>query len=597
MRFTPSIEVAITVPATAHSQIILGRVASRNLTHVKQVRNDMHDLQSQTMYRSNMLHLLRSTCRNLEDGDRLVQNFRDLVENLERKGAVAIPTEHQPDISGNPTLDGMWQAVLNGEDAYQGRWLPTHCGPRELCTIIDHLLHPLLIALLAYQMGGPINAAKSAHAHQWRRPTDPIDPQDTQNFYMESEHGGVFDIHRLTFVWEQHSEESRGPSGSHHIFLNGNGIHSNLLKTASCITSQISTPVAILYNSKTSAIFYDCQESDAVRNSISLDFHIETTSNDVLALLENPDRTDIDISSRSLNDLILEFPVRQYGNHFHDRLFSDASLQAILDKLAAIDISPASPSPQLPQQVSLRRMEAYESENRSRRPLNIDMEHDVRVSGPYPSIAYFVRSLTLKSRRDMHLGLGWDLFPRNTIDENRERARKYLRDMPVELLHRRLELYAEVLLPTTYTACDLLSTEQLQVLSRVIENRCNELIGNGYVDPDLVLNSMAPFAAALGKALNGPKEFQRGMDACADELSCQYYRTRCLYLFWCADWLVNHHNRITPGPFMLFSMNETEMVKSKQEIASVARVLLRNWVAWGLVVEKFTSHFRFTRNM
>jgi hypothetical protein len=570
MRFTPSIEVAITVPATAHSQIILGRVASRNLTHVKQVRNDMHDLQSQTMYRSNMLHLLRSTCRNLEDGDRLVQNFRDLVENLERKGAVAIPTEHQPDISGNPTLDGMWQAVLNGEDAYQGRWLPTHCGPRELCTIIDHLLHPLLIALLAYQMGGPINAAK---------------------------HGGVFDIHRLTFVWEQHSEESRGPSGSHHIFLNGNGIHSNLLKTASCITSQISTPVAILYNSKTSAIFYDCQESDAVRNSISLDFHIETTSNDVLALLENPDRTDIDISSRSLNDLILEFPVRQYGNHFHDRLFSDASLQAILDKLAAIDISPASPSPQLPQQVSLRRMEAYESENRSRRPLNIDMEHDVRVSGPYPSIAYFVRSLTLKSRRDMHLGLGWDLFPRNTIDENRERARKYLRDMPVELLHRRLELYAEVLLPTTYTACDLLSTEQLQVLSRVIENRCNELIGNGYVDPDLVLNSMAPFAAALGKALNGPKEFQRGMDACADELSCQYYRTRCLYLFWCADWLVNHHNRITPGPFMLFSMNETEMVKSKQEIASVARVLLRNWVAWGLVVEKFTSHFRFTRNM
>jgi hypothetical protein len=588
------IELTTTVPATDCLQIVLGRVASRDLTHAKRPRTDKRELHTQNVYRSNFLHLLQSSCREPEDGDKLILKFRNLAENLERTGAVAIPTKHQ---TYDPTvcnLGDMWQVVIGCDGVYDGKWLPVNCGLTQLVHVFDNLLDPLLIALLAYQMGGPINAANTAHAHQWKPPTKPTSPHDAQNFHMEGEHGDVLHSHRLTLVWEEHGEESRSPSGSHHIFLNGSGLHSQVLKTACLSSNEASTPVAIIYNSKTAALVYDCQKPDTVRNSISLDFQVETTPDDVLELLADPYETEINISSTSLVDLILNFPVRGYSTCFHNHLFSPASLQAIANKLASIEISPAPPFSPLSQHVFLRHPDAYGSRKRSRRPLNINMGHDVCISGPHPSLALFIQSLSLRARRDMHSGLGWDLFPHDIMEENRERARKYLRDMPAILVTKRLELYAQVLVSTTYTAHDLLSTDQLQILSRMIEHRCNEFIGNGYVDPDLVLNSMPPFAAALGKALNGPKEVDQVTRTCVDELSCQYYRTRCMYLFWCADWLANHHDRLAPGPFMLMKISEADRQKSQEEIMSMAKVLLRNWVAWGLILEWFPPQFRIT---
>jgi hypothetical protein len=45
---------------------------------------------------------------------------------------------------------------------------------------------------------------------------------------------------------------------------------------------------------------------------------------------------------------------------------------------------------------------------------------------------------------------------------------------------------------------------------------------------------------------------------------------------------------------MLMKISEADRQKSQEEIMSMAKVLLRNWVAWGLILEWFPPQFRIT---
>ena len=63
------------------------------------------------------------------------------------------------------------------------------------------------------------------------------------------------------------------------------------------------------------------------------------------------------------------------------------------------------------------------------------------------------------------------------------------------------------------------------------------------------------------------------------------YCTRSLYLFWCADCLARYPVRLKRGSIMLREVRDVKIVKLREEATHIAKVLLKNWVAWTLFVE------------
>jgi hypothetical protein len=143
----------------------------------------------------------------------------------------------------------------------------------------------------------------------------------------------------------------------------------------------------------------------------------------------------------------------------------------------------------------------------------------------------------------------------------------------------------------------LVSTANLQKYAKMLEQRCLELIGIGFTDDAHRLPSMAALVCAVGNAIHGLKEVQVVTDPWIEESDLQVYRTRCLYLFWCADWLVCYLVKPVAGPFM--AIDEDRAIAGARnlgkEVRQIATVLLRNWVAWGLFVEGLPQGGFFVR--
>jgi hypothetical protein len=183
-----------------------------------------------------------------------------------------------------------------------------------------------------------------------------------------------------------------------------------------------------------------------------------------------------------------------------------------------------------------QRVKAYKHENHSKIPPAIlSMEKDIPISGKYSSTAIFLNHVCFKARRDVHLPLGWDLFPYDTADDGREWARKHLRDSTGERVSQRLAQYSSALMKTPHTTHDLLSTMQLQSLANSIHKRCLELPRDGYIDSLSMLPSVPSLAFALGAAVNGSKEIDITEEPWVDDADSQIFRTRCSYLSLCAD--------------------------------------------------------------
>ena len=83
-------------------------------------------------------------------------------------------------------------------------------------------------------------------------------------------------------VWETRDGKTRGPSGNHSVFLTGETQPQQLVAVSAQDQDHTYSPVTILYDSSGAALYYDCQDLDAVRKSISLDFHLNViTDNDI----------------------------------------------------------------------------------------------------------------------------------------------------------------------------------------------------------------------------------------------------------------------------------------------------------------------------
>jgi hypothetical protein len=166
--------------------------------------------------------------------------------------------------------------------------------------------------------------------------------------------------------------------------------------------------------------------------------------------------------------------------------------------------------------------------------------------------------------------------------------------MPGLSVNQRLEYYAKVIIGSPYTAGDLLFTPRLQRLANSIETCTYERINSGFIDPINVLSSIPSFAGALGQVINGEKEYGKFPQMQVRQYDLQLSRTRCLNLFWCADYMAHLHSKAVPRPCMFKEVSKQEMDAGRTQMAWAARMSVRDWVDWGLVGDMMPPELTIT---
>ncbi|KAH7070579.1 hypothetical protein BKA63DRAFT_579202 [Paraphoma chrysanthemicola] len=506
-------------------QIITDRIASHLKTRSVSERPSSQATERKSAYRNAVLKVLRQACTETEHANVLVDRFSNLAASLERVKGLVLPTKCS-DYHGEH--DALMGGVHGEKHAHGGRLRADRLSSEWLRTI---LTEPLNIALLSFHMGGPIKATSTAYySHQWKLPQLPASLENT--IHTEGDVGDVFDDHRLTLVHETREGGLSGVSGTHHLFWSGDVSPRGLKPAKVNPTPSVQSPVVIIYDSRNAALVYECQDPEATRCSISLDFHLNSPACDFLQVLENPEHDEIALSRLTLGDLLTTYAVPDYDERFRRLLFSPDSLDSIIKRLKDIEVDQAEVLRSPVRPAVEHRIDACKSENQSKIPPSIilGMATNVRISGSHSSAAMFFDQVSLKVRRDVQLPIGWDLFTQDVGDNIREWARTQLRDNTGERVPQRLAEYLPALMRKSYTPLDLLSTQRLQSLANSVHERCLELACDGYIDSRSMVPSVASFAFALGTAKNGTKEIDGNAEPWVDEVDCQIFRTRCLHL-------------------------------------------------------------------
>lgn len=535
MKRTHAFHAAVQVPPSLVGRAVTDRVACRRHTRILEERPQGAGISTRKLkYRRDMLDTLLSACKQTkafaerENAVPLVQKFLVLAQTLESSKAVAfsLGIADSVEIAASTTAEKVAASLYSSPElASSSLDRPT---PKP---VQKDFLHPLWVALLAFKLGGPINAASTTHQHEWRLPSEKT--RDTPSFYSEGDFVNMFEDLRIAVIWETRDGEAAGPSGNHTVFLTGDATPRPLV-TLGTQDNAASSPITILYDCGHAALYYDCDDPDVIRNSISADLHLNAISDEDIQLL-NGSPSDVLRGKLSLTELVTNFPIAKYATHFHNLLFDSVSLNAILATLGTLDVPPAPTIPKIGRCLLEERFETYKKDNWAHLPLEIKrMETDVYLEGTYPTAADFLNGVVLKARRDVHLPVGVKLFPQSPLDEISEEARKFIRDLPGDLISTRMAYYASALIDSAYTIGDLIPTANLHKFAELVERRCLELIGIGFIDDESRLSSMAALASAFGNAVDGLKEVQMVAEPWIEGLDLQVYRTRCLYLFWCA---------------------------------------------------------------
>ncbi|KAL5113257.1 hypothetical protein ACEQ8H_008873 [Pleosporales sp. CAS-2024a] len=528
----PAFVAGIDLATASIRNIITNRIASRKLTRETRKRCDERGSKDIQEYQQNILVMLRNAS-TAENGEELAQKFRLFAERLENAKAISIALQCQAsDEAEGKDLQDAWLSLLGGDTAYDGKSFacPDELGAEPSAS--QGLFHPLLIALLAYQMGGAVNAVFTARGHQWRLPEQADCATGLENFHQEGGQEDILSDHRMTLVWEEHDNKARAVSGTHHVFLGREAVQSHILQTACAMgADRMTTPSTVLYNPRSATIIL---------------------------------------------------------------VFGQDSLVAILNKLSTLTVPDAPARPfQSKTSSLLKRQELYNEDNKANIPHSVlNLPVNIRLSSADTSSPadFFLRA-TFRARRDVHMALGADMMPQNAIEDHRECARRYVRDMPPTLVVRRLGMYANDLCRMPYAPRDMMEPPHLHRLAKIIENFALQVMATGCVDDTFVLISLPCFVNALGGALDGPNATCTDDPLLIDEVDIQIYQTRCLYLFWCADWLRWYLENMKQGPVPLPTLDFT-VAGVRGTMAMVSRMLLRNWAAWARIAEEVSQELR-----
>ncbi|OAL52949.1 hypothetical protein IQ07DRAFT_584949 [Pyrenochaeta sp. DS3sAY3a] len=222
----------------------------------------------------------------------------------------------------------------------------------------------------------------------------------------------------------------------------------------------------------------------------------------------------------------------------------------------------------------------------------------VPVSGLYTNSKEFLTTLIVKAKSEACLSLGsnlqtWDI----------EAAKGFFENLLDEVYSDRLNDHAAVLTKEEYSDRDLLPTTVMCEAAEAIHKDCQILIALGCRDADSIMPCVAALALSLGKALHENKA-EHTAEAPAvpstQSLDFQVFGTRCLYLFWCAEWLSGYlvgsrEENEEKGMIKYMESAIWNMAAVRRSTACIAGSLLRNWVAWRMFTEEATAQGWFDK--
>lgn len=356
--------VTIDVPENIRGGTVTDRIACHCHTHtLADVPKDPRTT-VRARYQQYVRDVISAACKALykECSVDLVERFVALAQMLDSAKAVGflfgVANEDEPmeETVEKDLVAGAYSTPV--DNTRQGNYSTSKSGD-------ESFLHPLLIALLAFQLGGPVNAAFTTYVSEWRLPD--ATSSDVQAFYSEGDAGGFFNTFRVTKVWENREGKTTGPSGSHSVFLTGDNKPQSLVSTTAHLREGSSSPVTILYDSRDAALYYGCQDPYAVRRSVSADFHLNTMTDDQIRLLAEPSSLTSP-GVLTLSKLVTEFPILNYTARFHDLLFNSESLRAMITKLSTMTVPPQLTLSKDYQELREKKFEAYKNDNMAHLP-------------------------------------------------------------------------------------------------------------------------------------------------------------------------------------------------------------------------------------
>lgn len=584
MTIQQPIHVTTAIRACDQGKLVTDRVSSHHYTRslTEHVNHERRIQEREEQYRCFIVNSLRSACPDETTLDVYMKNFRDLADILKSACAIEFPNQpHVDEVLASEYSEAIDTTNENPASAYL--CLAQH--PDLLQSISTHqgFLHPLFISLLAYQMGGPVNAATTAYGHDWRKSEGST---DLPAFHMEGDSGDILDDYRMTFAWERRGDTMKRLSGDHHIFLTGDTTPRQLAVVRSTAEKNDNSAVAIIYDAKNVALYYECEDAAATRSSISLDFHVSRLTNDDLVILNLPPRTETELEDLTLSQLLTNFPIHDYVSHFHRLLFSPSSIRCIFAALDTLTIPSPNPALQTATPSLKHRYTRWHADNLSHIPRSLTTMPRKPLLGVYPTLTAFQHRLAFEMQLDMHRSLGVNLFPSTLTAAHREAARKWIRDLPGDAVFARLKPYVAGLsrnFPVTREG--VLGTGVVRWFAGFVERKCLEVVARGdvRVGGGALVYAIGALARAIGNAVDGLKEVDVVPEPWVDEHDLWIFRARCVYLFWCADWVAGFlaQGLGTNGDGDL----EMEREKEKREMRGVAVSLLGNWMAWACVVE------------
>jgi hypothetical protein len=551
-------------------QLVTQRIAQHERTCTIQESPQMYlAREKKQKYREDFLRRLRDACAGRDNAQDLIKNFVQMSDALNVLQAIALH------VSADET--GI-RTILENRPGVSTIRSPS-CGdsPRR------PPLHRLIIAMLAFHMGGAVNAANNVQYRAWK--SLGTSGGGMPDFLVEGDSSDVFDEYRLMLAWELHDKRLTKPSGWFTLMRKGVAQGQSLQNFAPAYQEGPAGPVAVIYNPREAALRYDCQSTRAIRYSVSLDLHVNTVTNEDVDLLSSADFLASKPAALTLWDLVTHFPIPNYDEAFHRLLFADGAFDQALDILALFNV-PVEPT-QLsgaPHDVLERQYQEWHLNNLASIPLVLRGVPGIRISGTHASFGDFVTAVYHKAFQDIHLTLGKDMVPQSPIDAEREYARKFIRDRPDETVSQSIVEYQQYLV-TPYTSADLITTGKLCEYGRCLGEMSFRLSGMGFVDDEGLLPAIGSLAACLGDAVDGWKECWVAEDVLVKAEDLVIFRVKSLYLFWCADWLARYLSRPQQGPYMVSGPRDQEFEHDKGRPVQIATLLLRNWVAWSLVAE------------
>jgi len=593
---------------TLHKLCVLGErvypeiVEEHNLRSV-QLYKRFSGKENKDVFRKKFLARLReswTTSYGLEKSDRFTKQFCQLVEMVNEEGAIVFANlirkthfaklvEHYDQLMSEHGSAGLIHSYLN---------LRNHPDFLNNCLFNSAFFHPLVIAIIAYQIGAPIRIVDAR-----AKDAEPL-AVCAQDNMLHIDNTPFNDEYKVLLTWEKHKVS--GSKGQNFVYLPGThkGARNCYVNEDGMVWSTENASIFVTENSIDQALEFQrkikknllpsvvevCDNNEPTtipfaagslihhrfrtteghpRSSLIIAFH--SAFDNPGGLLEEP--------LPNMSNLLQQILVRQEqssGDLFISVLTSQSnSIAHAIEQISEPVLDGAKLVDQQTKQLSDRQVKTWkEAVLNSPEIEEIKFSSQSNLFGDELNIDEFVRFVVEEMMfYDKHGPLDLILYA-NAREEIRKWSRNRIREMRLTHLKQRLSKWASELVQPKIS--HILSPPDLVRCSKTILRWCREASKQDYSSVNLDFNEQITCSEAVASLSQLVSDLSESILRC---YSFQNYVSTSLFLFWACDECIR-----------LISSNDLDLVDN-------GGTLLRSYIASSLVHQQLYKFEKSSRNL